>query len=169
MIKRRTARDAYVRAEVVTSLAHQIRAIRTQRGWTQDQLAKELRTTQAVVSRLENPAYGKYSLATLFDLSSVFDVGLEVRFVSLISMLDRTFAPSLSARYVPAFEDESSSVEFYDDRGTGHFGWTSPVTLDMASTVSDVICTYIPSVPDTASEITENIQVPALKALQVWN
>lgn len=113
MMTTTTERDAYLQAEVVTALAHQIRAIRSQRGWTQLDLAKRLGTTQAAVSRLEDPSYGRLTLKTLMDLSRVFDTGLQVKFVSFITMLHETFHPKLSARYVPSFEDEAPYVGFY--------------------------------------------------------
>jgi ribosome-binding protein aMBF1 (putative translation factor) len=41
MINSKSARDAYVRAEVSTFLAHQVRALRNQRGWSQKELAEK--------------------------------------------------------------------------------------------------------------------------------
>lgn len=113
MKKSGEARDAYVRAEVATALAHQVRAIRLQRSWTQLDLAKKLGTTQAVVSRLEDPSYGRLSIKTLLDLARVFDAGLRVQFVSLITMLHETYKPKADLRHVPSFEEEAPSVEFY--------------------------------------------------------
>ena len=118
MVDRPSARDAYVRAEISTALAHQIRAIRQQRGWTQAELAKKMMTTQAVISRLENPEYGNISLKTLFDLSKVFDTGLKVQFVSLVSMLRETFHVSYKEKLVETFEDEADHVAFYDNCST---------------------------------------------------
>ena len=69
MTDRPSARHAYVQAEVVTALAHQVRALRIQRGWTQRELARRLGTTQAAVSRLEDPSYGKASVQTLLQLA----------------------------------------------------------------------------------------------------
>ena len=118
MKKSPTARDAYVQAEVVTALAHQIRAIRTQRNWTQADLAKRMGTTQAAVSRLEDPSYGRISIKTLLDLSRVFDAGLRVQFVSLITMLSETFKPNAHLREVPSFEEEAANVGFYSSTPT---------------------------------------------------
>jgi transcriptional regulator with XRE-family HTH domain len=113
MKKSPTARDAYVQAEVVTALAHQIRAIRMQRNWSQAELAKKMGTTQAAVSRLEDPSYGRLSIKTLLDLSRVFDTGLRVQFVSLVTMLHETFKPKAHLREVPSFEEEAPGVGFY--------------------------------------------------------
>lgn len=113
MKKSPAARDAYVQAEVVTALALQIRTIRMQRNWSQAELAKKLGTTQTAVSRLEDPSYGRMSLKTLLDLSRVFDAGLRVQFVSLITMLHETFKPKAHLREVPSFEEEAPGVDFY--------------------------------------------------------
>lgn len=107
------ARDAYVQAEVTTALAHQIRAIRLQRNWSQADLAKKMGTTQAAVSRMEDPSYGRLSIKTLLDLSRVFDTGLRVQFISTITMLHETFKPKAQLREVPSFEEEAPFVGFY--------------------------------------------------------
>jgi transcriptional regulator with XRE-family HTH domain len=120
MVNSTEARDAYVQAEVTTALSHQIRAIRQQRGWSQGELAERLKTTQAVVSRLENPAYGRHSLQTLLQLSQAFDTGLQVRFVSLVTMLKETFHPNPADRLVPTFEEEAQLVGFDDGSSTYH-------------------------------------------------
>lgn len=116
----RAARDAYVRAEVTTALAQQIRALRVQRGWSQKDLALHLNTTQAVVSRFEDPSYGRLSLSTLFDLSRAFDTGLNVCFESLVTMLQRTFHPSAEHRKVPSFDEESEGVRFFAEQPHKH-------------------------------------------------
>lgn len=99
-------RNAYVTAEVTTALAHQIRALRIQRGLSQAELAKRMGTKQHVISRLEDPSYGRLSLNTLLQLSRAFDTGLQVQFVPLVGMLRNTFEPSAEARLVPAFEED---------------------------------------------------------------
>lgn len=116
MKKNPEVRDAYVQAEVMTSLAMQIRTIRMQRNWSQADLAKKMGTTQTAVSRLEDPSYGRMSVKTLFDLSRVFDTGLRVQFVSLVTMLHETFKPKAHLREVPSFEEEAPHVDFYTNR-----------------------------------------------------
>lgn len=124
MTSRASARHAYLEAEVITGLAHQIRAIRIQRGWSQAALAKRLGTTQAVVSRLEDPSYGRYTLKTLLDLAKVFDTGMQVRFTSFITMLQETYRPDAKSREVKAFADEAPSVRFFQTQflqGSGNY------------------------------------------------
>jgi transcriptional regulator with XRE-family HTH domain len=110
MTKSLDERNAYVSAEVTTALAHQIRALRTQRGMTQAELADRMGTKQHVISRLEDPSYGRLSLNTLLQLSRAFDTGLQVQFVPLVGMLRDTFQPSAEARLVPSFEEEVGSA-----------------------------------------------------------
>lgn len=82
-LQRKGFRDAFVRSHLAHGLAHQIRALRTQRGWTQGELAAKLGLKQqSAVARLEDPSYGRLTIATLLKLSSVFDVALSVRFLS---------------------------------------------------------------------------------------
>lgn len=113
MKSRTSARHAYLEAEVVTGLANQIRALRLQRGWTQSQLAKKLDTTQTVISRMEDPSYGKYSVQTLIELAKAFDIGMHVKFVSFVTMLHTTFSPTDDKKIIPSFDEEAGNVDFY--------------------------------------------------------
>src|SRR5437867_6601772 len=81
-LKRKKYRDAYVVDHIKTWIAYQIRANREERGLNQTQLGKRAgRKPQNVVSRLEDPDYGKYSIQTLLKIASAFDVALLVKFV----------------------------------------------------------------------------------------
>ena len=101
-------------AEVITSLAHQVRVLRLQRNWTQRDLARRLGSTQAVVSRLEDPSYGKASIQTLLKLGAVFDVALNVRFGSFVTFFKEAMSPSLQALEVASFEEEAEWVGFHE-------------------------------------------------------
>lgn len=114
-MKNPKARQAYVEAEVASGLAHQIRALRTQRGWTQKDLADKLGTTQAAISRLEDPSYGRPSIKTLLDVGAAFDVALQVRFVSFVRLLQETRSVSREQLEVEPFEVEAERVRFRDD------------------------------------------------------
>lgn len=113
-----SARHAFVEAEVSTAIAHQIRVIRKQRGWSQKELANLLGTTQANVSRIEDPSYGRLTFKTLVTLAKVFDTGLEVRFVSLIDQMRRTWVITEQSLGVDSFEREAESVGFVDVKPT---------------------------------------------------
>lgn len=62
-------------------LAKQIRVMRRSRGWTQQELARRVGTSQPRIALLEVWC-GNASLKTLQRIAAVFDVALIVRFVS---------------------------------------------------------------------------------------
>lgn len=99
-------RDAYCASFVRTGLAHQIRILREQHGWDQKAFAKHTGRPQSVVSRLENPDYGKYSLQTLLQLASDFDVALTVRFVRHSDFIRANERLSPSDLSVQSFADD---------------------------------------------------------------
>ena len=108
-------RDAYLAAQTRTKLANQIRAIRTQRGWSQDEFAKVIGKPQSNISRLESRDYGSYTLNTRLALAEAFDVGLTVEFVAYEKFLNRTQDLSSAALEVPAFREDALS-SLYDTK-----------------------------------------------------
>lgn len=81
-LRRRSYRAAYVDENVRTGIAHQIRALREQRGWSQKKLAEVLGKPQSVVSRIEDPDYGKLSIQTLLEIAEALDIALLIRYVA---------------------------------------------------------------------------------------
>lgn len=84
-------RKAFIEAHAKDTVAFQLRRMREAKGWTQGQLAVEAfgdPKLQSMVSRYENPDYGKYSVSTLLNLANVFDVGLVVRFAPFSEVVD---------------------------------------------------------------------------------
>lgn len=89
-------RDAYVEAHVKVGIPYQIRALREQEGrrWSQAELGRRAKKPSNVISRLEDPEYGRHTIRTLLELASAFDVALVVKFVSF-------------GRFLKEFEDVS--------------------------------------------------------------
>lgn len=112
-------RDAYVEGHVRAGLAFQIRALRESRNWSQAEVGRRAgNKLQSVIARLENPDYGKFSLSTLLELASAFDVGLLVRFVPFSELLNQVSDLSIETLAVPNFDAdtfyERSRKEYFD-------------------------------------------------------
>src|SRR5262245_43281316 len=88
---------------VRSGVAYQIEALREQRGLNQEEFAKLIGTTQSVVSRLENPEYGRVNVTTLIDVACALDIALLVRFCDYREFLERTADVSPSALRVTPF------------------------------------------------------------------
>lgn len=80
-MRRKPYRDAFIASHVSETVAAQIALLRSERGWTQKQLAEKTSMKQSRISALEDPNYENYEVGTLKRIASAFDVGLTVRFV----------------------------------------------------------------------------------------
>lgn len=99
-------RDAFVAEHVRTGVAYQIVALREQVGWSQAELGRRAGKLQNVISRLEDPEYGRPTIQTLLQLASAFDVALLVRFVPFSELVERTQDVSGPALQVPNFSKD---------------------------------------------------------------
>lgn len=83
-------RKGFVEGHATDTVAFQLRAMRKAKGWEQSDVADKLgnRKLQPMISRYENPDYGKYSISTLIELANAFDVALAIRFVSFSELVE---------------------------------------------------------------------------------
>jgi transcriptional regulator with XRE-family HTH domain len=97
-------RHEYMMDQVRSYIAFQIRALREQRQWNQADLAKAAGKTQSVISRLEDPDYGKLSLQTCLEIAVAFDLPLLVQFGDWDDWLARMSNMSPSALRKRSFD-----------------------------------------------------------------
>ncbi|MEW6050135.1 MAG: helix-turn-helix transcriptional regulator [Candidatus Zixiibacteriota bacterium] len=69
------------RERVNAKIARDIYQLRAKHGLTQSQLARMVRTTPSVISRLESADYPGHSLNMLQRIAAAFDQRVEVKFV----------------------------------------------------------------------------------------
>lgn len=103
-------RDAFVEESVKTGVAFQTRALRLSESWSQKELGKKAGKPQNVISRIEDPDYGNFTIRTLLDLASAFDVALLVKFVSFGQLMQQLKDVSPEALAVPNFKKEQDML-----------------------------------------------------------
>lgn len=112
--KSKEYRTAYIAAHVRNGVAFQLRAMREARGWDQREVACRLGNVklQPVISRYENPDYGRFSVSTLLDLAAAFDVALVVRFAPFREVVGWESNLSMRTLNVPSFPNEDKALTF---------------------------------------------------------
>jgi len=72
-------RRRFIANQIKNGFAFQVRALRKTRNMTQQELAHEAETTQALISRIERNGAANLSVKTLQKIADAFDVALVVR------------------------------------------------------------------------------------------
>jgi transcriptional regulator with XRE-family HTH domain len=85
-LKNKEYRDAYVSSSVDVGVAFQVRALRKQHHYTQNELSEISGMAQGRISALENPS-NSHTIATLKTIANALDVGLIVRFVPISKLV----------------------------------------------------------------------------------
>lgn len=99
-------REAFVSELINTGIPFQIIALREQREWTQGKLGEKANMLQPEISRIEDPNYGKLSIATLKRIASAFDIGLLVKFVPFSDLVEQEVHLSPDSLRAVSFEDD---------------------------------------------------------------
>jgi len=81
-LKDKVFRHVYAVTRVGQRIAHRIKAIREGQDLTQGAFGERMGKKQSVVTRLEDPDYGKFSLRSLHEAAAALDVVLWVDFIS---------------------------------------------------------------------------------------
>jgi transcriptional regulator with XRE-family HTH domain len=115
-LRDKSYRDAFVEAHAGDSIAFQLKAMRLARDMGQRDVAGLLGNPdlQPMISRYENPDYGKYSVNTLLALARTFDVALVVHFAPFSELVDWDLSHE-TRKLVPSPFDK-------DDGLWGHIG-----------------------------------------------
>lgn len=108
-LKNKRYRAAYLAQHIRTIIALQIRRMREDRGWKQSDLGDVSGKPQNVISRIEDPEYGKLTVQTLLDLAAGLDVGLVIKFVPFSRFLREYEDVSMSNLSVDSFLEEFDS------------------------------------------------------------
>jgi transcriptional regulator with XRE-family HTH domain len=100
------ARHDYADIFLNSAIALQIKALRLQRGWSQEMLAERAGMKQSRISAMEQATYTGWSLTTLRRLAKAFDLALVVRFESFGTFLNGATSVSRNALERPSFCDD---------------------------------------------------------------
>lgn len=177
-LRNKEFRGAYVSAHVRAGVAHQIRALRNERNWSQEELGNRSGKPQSVISRLEDPDYGKLSVQTLLDLASAFDVALMVGFVAFSEMLEKIQDVSPERLAVPNFSSdvfERTRTKYRDvvaSGGTGVIGTIfyaleDPLTHpSTGSFATDYLESYQPTQASAVAQSSAAAQFTAVISIQ---
>lgn len=111
-------RDGYVAAHTRSVLARQVRNFRGDRS--QAEYAAVIGKRQTVVSRLESPAYGSWTLRTMLEIARKENVAVLVQFVDFATFLKYTGDLSDKAMHPPAYSEGAiDELARENDRRTG--------------------------------------------------
>jgi transcriptional regulator with XRE-family HTH domain len=98
------ARHEYAEEFLNAFIALQVKTLRQQRGWSQEDLAERAGMKQSRISAMEQVDYASWSVRTLRRLAQAFDLALIVRFESFGKFLDEVTAVSRPALEKPSFD-----------------------------------------------------------------
>lgn len=100
-------RDLFVAEEIQTGLPMQLLAMRRDRGWSQEELARRAGVSLETIQQVEQLDSGtSFPVDLLQRLAAAFDVALVVRFEPYSHLVDWAANLALTDMAVPAFDDD---------------------------------------------------------------
>ena len=103
-LRNKRYRDGYLSSHTRMFLANQL--VSLQGEMSQKEFGELLGKAQPIISRLQNPDYGKYTLQTLLDIASKLNIALIVRFVDFPTFIN----------FTSDFSDEALRPTQFDSR-----------------------------------------------------
>jgi len=101
-------RDTFALEFVKNSIPNQLKALRKERDWTQDDLGREAGKPRNVITRLENPASHIPNLATLYEMAIACRAALLVKIIPFSRLLKEMDAP-FSSDFAPAIDSKEEA------------------------------------------------------------
>jgi transcriptional regulator with XRE-family HTH domain len=157
-------RAEFVRERTRSSVALQIRALREQRnGMTQKQLGDAIGKAQTWISVLEDPEYGKMSVATLLNLADAFGVDLEIKFRPFSRTLYELTKQNADYFQVRSFEEELPDLENAESIGwiVPSGKWSDIVRATQLLTYKNPIEPLIKAAASASGAIEQDMRVPS--------
>lgn len=99
-------RTAYAEEFLNSHIALQIKTLRQQRNWSQEELARRAGMKQSRISAMEQVDYDGWSVRTLKRLAQAFDLALTVQFESFGTFLGEVTAVARPELERPSFVDD---------------------------------------------------------------
>lgn len=100
------ARHDYARLFSNSAIALQIKTLRLQRGWSQEELGKRAGITPGRIALMEQASFSGWNLAALRNLAEAFDLALKVHFQGFGELLDDIESLSRANFERPSFSDD---------------------------------------------------------------
>jgi transcriptional regulator with XRE-family HTH domain len=147
-------RRGFVEGHAKDTVAFQLRAMRKANDWDQRDVAEKLgnRKLQPMISRYENPDYGKYSISTLLELAAAFDVALAVRFVPFSELVEWDISSNPAKECPVSFVDDKG-LERMAKESTQPKGMFAGADIDFTRPISTLGGSYLRSNENDSAQI----------------
>jgi len=149
---------SYMESHAVSRIAAQIHALRKQRGWSQEDLAKKSGVAQERISKIESADFDSITMKTLQKFSRAFDVNLHITFQPFSEgMIDVSNLAREKLEVQSRAEDLASGFAGYMHQG----GWNSTFVKKRSFGVEDYISTESKSYAASNDAIINSFEVAA--------